>query len=156
MDSQTFAHQFLLKEVEKMQTADVRLHLLAAMVHGIETSGALLDQLPFKAKGQGKKRFDLALQKLFPKEYSSANQKVNLYSQLRSHMAHGMLPAKTIHVVNDNADQHLIFLDDMLTISLRSFYNDYRSAILLLMEKLEDGKLKNKRIVFENLRGLQV
>ncbi|MBL4586589.1 MAG: hypothetical protein JKX84_05990, partial [Flavobacteriales bacterium] len=61
MDSITFAEQFLLKEIERMNTAGVRLQLLSGISHGIEVAGALLDKLPFKAKGQGKKRFNLAL-----------------------------------------------------------------------------------------------
>lgn len=151
MDSKTFAQQFLLEEVEQMKAANVRLHLLLAVVHGIETAGALLDPLPFKAKGQGKKRFDLALKKLFPAEYMQANQKVNLYSQLRSHMAHCMLPAKTVEVLLQDGQQHLHFSDNVLQVSLDSFFIDYCRAIRMLIGLLETGKLKNKKIVFENL-----
>lgn len=154
MDSKTFAEQFLLLEIEKMKNADVRLQLLAAIVHGIETSGALLDSLPFKAKGQGKKRFDLALKKLFPKEYAHANNQMNLYSQLRSHMAHCMLPAKTICLNLEDTENHLKISDNLLSISLDTFYNDYRCAVLRLIEKLDAGELKNKRIAFENLAEL--
>ena len=150
MDSKTFAKQYLLHEVEQMKAANVRLHLLSAMVHGIETAGALLDPLPFKAKGQGKNRFDLALKKLFPIEYIQANQKVNLYSQLRSHMAHCMLPAKTV-VIQVSEENHLLFSEGALQISLNTFYEDYCSAISKLITQLEAGKLKNKKIVFENL-----
>ncbi len=154
MNSTEFAQQFLLDEVDKMNECGVKLHLIAAMVHGIESAGALLDQLPFKAKGQGKKRFDLALRKLFPANYTEAGRHVNLYSQLRSHMAHSMLPAKSIHVHLQASDTHLNYSDEVLNISLTSFYNDYRCAILSLIQLLESGKLKNKKIVFENLNGL--
>jgi hypothetical protein len=154
MDSKTFAEQFLLLEVEKMKAVDVRLQLLAAIIHGIETSGALLDSLPFKAKGQGKKRFDLALTKLFPADYLVVNNQLNLYSQLRSHMTHCMLPAKTIHFKMNNPELHLKHVDGLLYISLEALYNDYRCAVLKLVEKLEAKELKNKRIVFENLGGL--
>ncbi|MCF8465004.1 MAG: hypothetical protein K9G41_09190, partial [Flavobacteriales bacterium] len=102
-----------------MKAANVRLHLLSAMVHGIETAGALLDPLPFKAKGQGKKRFGLTLNKLFPVAYAQANRKMDLYSQLRSHMAHCMLPAKTIIVSEDG---HLQISENMMNIVLDRFY----------------------------------
>ena len=154
MDSILFTQSFLVTEVDKMHSAGVKLHLLSAMVHGIETSGALLDRLPFKAKGQGKKRFNLALRKLFPKAYVDANAKLDLYSQLRSHMAHCMLPDKSIIVVNDNSKQHLIFEEKLLHVSLETLYNDYRCAIELLIEKLEAGELKSKRIAFENLNSI--
>lgn len=137
-----------------MKAASVRLHLLLAMVHGIETAGALLDPLPFKAKGQGKKRFDLAIRKLFPAEYMQANQHVNLYSQLRSHMAHCMLPAKTIEIHIEQEAQHLRFADNVLQISLNSFFDDYMRAIKKLIGMLESGNLKNKKIVLENLAAI--
>ena len=150
MDSKAFAQQFLLEEVKRMKAANVRLHLLLAIVHGIETAGALLDPLPFKAKGQGKKRFDLALRKLFPSEYMQANKKLNLYSQLRSHMAHCMLPAKSV-VVQLSEEGHLGFSENELRISLETLFVHYCSAIYKLIEQLENGKLKNKKILFENL-----
>lgn len=154
MDSILFIQSFLVTEVDKMHSAGVELHLLSAMIHGIETSGALLDQLPFKAKGQGKKRFNLALRKLFPKAYVDANVKLDLYSQLRSHMAHCMLPAKSIIVVKDDSKQHLVFEGKLLHVSLETLYNDYRCAMELLIEKLEEGELKSKHIAFENLRSI--
>lgn len=150
MDSKAFAQQFLLEEVKRMKATNVRLHLLSAMVHGIETTGALLDPLPFKAKGQGKKRFDLALRKLFPSEYIEANRKLNLYSQLRSHMAHCMLPAKSV-VVQLSEEGHLDFSGNELRISLEILFEDYCFAIDKLIGQLETGKLKNKKIMFENL-----
>ena len=151
MDSKTFAQQFLLKEVEQMKAAHVRLHLLSAMVHGIETAGALLDPFPFKAKGQGKKRFDLALRKLFPPEYRMADRKVNLYSQLRSHLAHCMLPAKTIEIVLHDEAGHLHFSENVLQISLVTLFEYYCKGISLLIALLESGRVKDKKIVFGNL-----
>lgn len=154
MDAKSFAQQYLLEEIKQMQAAHVRLHLLLAMVHGIETAGALLDTLPFKAKGQGKKRFDLAIRKLFPKTYTQANRHTNLYSQLRSHMAHCMLPAKTIQIHLAKETEHLTFTDNVLQISLTAFFDDYCQAIASLLTMIESGKLKNKKIVFENLNTL--
>ncbi|MDB4655307.1 hypothetical protein OAE48_00515 [Flavobacteriales bacterium] len=154
MDSAEFTNRFLISEVEKMHAAGVELHLLSAITHGIETSGALLDSLPFKAKGQGKKRFNLALKKLFPKEYLSANMKLDLYSQLRSHMAHCMLPAKSILIASKESEYHLLFKEKLLHISLEQLYIDYCCAMQLLLETLESGELKNKRIAFDNLNSL--
>ena len=156
MNSKTFAQQFLLEEVERMSEAGVKLQLLSAMMHGIEASGALLDTLPFKAKGQGKKRFNLALRKLFPPAYVSANKQVNLYSQLRSHLAHCMLPAKTIKVLVGPSDKHLEYSEKLLNISLELLYKDYRCAIETLIEMLESDQLKIKKIAFGNLDSLNV
>ncbi|MBI1288117.1 MAG: hypothetical protein GC178_11145 [Flavobacteriales bacterium] len=154
MEARDFAQKFLLEEVKKMEAANVPLHLLLAIVQGMETAGALLDDKPFKAKGQGKKRFQFTLRKLFPKPYSEANNRLDLYSQLRSHMAHCMLPATSIVVVTD-ADNHLAFdSENRLQLCPRSFFTDYENAILALLEKLDSGELQNKKVLFDGLNEL--
>lgn len=129
------------------------LHLLLAITQGIEAAGALLDDKPFKAKGQGRKRFGLALSKLFPPRYEQVNRQLDLYSQLRSHMAHCMLPAASI-LLTDDASKHLAFSNGELQICLRSFFIDHETAILALLKLMEEGKLKEKNIAFQSLQGL--
>ncbi|MCB0753999.1 MAG: hypothetical protein KDB98_00285 [Flavobacteriales bacterium] len=150
MDSKLFTEKYLLNEVKLIEAANVRLHLLSAIVHGIETAGALLDPLPFKAKGQGRKRFDLALNKVFPKAYSTANSELDLYNLLRSHMAHCMLPAKQI-VVTLSAEHHLQLINGQLEIDLKTFYKHYIQAMDKLIQLIETNQVKNKKIVFDNL-----
>ena len=77
MNSKEFTEKYLLNEVKLIEAANVRLHLLSAIVHGIETAGARLDSLPFKAKGQGKKRFGLALRTLFPNHCATVTPKLD-------------------------------------------------------------------------------
>lgn len=153
LDSKEFAQHYLLNEILLIEAANVRLQLLSAMAHGIETAGALLDGLPYKAKGQGKKRFDLALKKLFPASYSAANQQINLYSQLRSHLAHGMIPSNLISI-EVGTEKHLQMEENMLHISLKMLFDDYCCAIEKLIQKIDSGQLKSKKISFENLNGL--
>lgn len=136
-----------------IEAANVRLHLLSAMVHGIETAGALLDPHPFKAKGQGKKRFQLALNKLFPKVYTQAGTKLHLYNILRSHISHCMLPARQV-VLTDSKVRHLNQSENELQFHLPSFYTDYEAAIEKLIQLIESGQVKTKRIVFDNLEHL--
>ena len=150
MDSSEFIQKYLLHEPQQMQQAGVQLHLLSAMVHGIETAGALLDDKPFKAKGQGRKRFELALKKLFPKIYIETDLKSNLYNQLRSHMAHCMLPAKTI-LLTSTQYQHLSHNDGQWNVSIEVLFADYQKAMEKLLELVKGGKLKNKRIDFDTL-----
>ena len=133
-----------------MKEAGVELHLLAAMVHGIETAGALLDDKPFKAKGQGKKRFYLSLRKLFPKQYQEAGLQFDLYNLLRSHMAHCMLPAAQMHI-HSNSEGHLRSENGTLAISIEQLYKDHCAAMEKLIALIDSGKLKNKKILFDNL-----
>lgn len=153
MNSREFAQRYLLEEVKLIEAAKVRLHLLSAMVHGIESAGALLDSLPFKAKGQGQKRFNLAIKTLFPEVYLQAMNELNLYSQLRSHISHCMLPAKTVSV-HQNAEPHLVMVGKSMQFSLPTLFADYCKAMELLIEKIDSRELKNKRIVFDNLEKL--
>lgn len=155
MNSKEFAQQYLLGELEQMKAADVRLHLLSAMVHGIETAGALLDTLPFKAKGQGKKRFAMAMKKLFPSIYGEAGAKLDLYGLLRSHISHSMLPAQQIRVHLKNEGQHLHYSEKVMHISIETFYLDYHRAMTELVLQLEAGTLKNKTIQFDNLDSIK-
>lgn len=153
MNSKEFTEKYLLKEVQLIEAANVRLHLLLALVHGVETAGALLDEKPFKAKGQGKKRFALALRKLFPTSYSDANSSSDLYNILRSHMAHCMLPAKQI-LLTQKSVEHLVKTDNGIQIHLNTFYQDYLEAMKKLVLLIESNHVKPKRIEFDNLHQL--
>jgi hypothetical protein len=154
LDSKEFAKRYLLEEIEKIEAANARLHLLMAIANGIETAGALLDELPYKAKGQGKKRFELALRKLFSAEYLVAHRNIDLYSQLRSHLAHSMIPSDLLRI-EDQGKLHLQMDQKVLIISLRSLFEDYRCAIEKLIGKMEANELRSKRISFENLNGIR-
>jgi hypothetical protein len=153
VNSKEFTEKYLLKEVQLIEAANVRLHLLLALVHGVETAGALLDEKPFKAKGQGKKRFALALRKLFPTSYSDANSSSDLYNILRSHMAHCMLPAKQI-LLTQKSVEHLVKTDNGIQIHLNTFYQDYLEAMKKLVLLIESNHVKPKRIEFDNLQQL--
>lgn len=133
----------LLDEVRTMQLSGVRTHLLAAMAHGIEVCGALLDDRPFKAKGLGRTRFQLALTRLFPKDYTVAIQTVDLYGQLRSHLSHGLLPGPKVMLTDD---AHLIVREGVMQLALAQFFHDYERAVSKLLEMSEADQIPEKRI----------
>lgn len=138
-----------------MHAADIRLHLLAAMMQGVETSGAFLDRLPFKSKGQGRKRFALALKMLFPVAYLRANEHVDLYGVLRSHLSHNLLPGKQVFVHEEPDEQkHLVFDGEMLHISIPVLFNDYCCAVQKLLEMMDSGQLKDKKIPLDNMERM--
>jgi len=139
-----FVQTVLIDEVRSMHGNGVRMHTLAAVAHGIEVCGALLDAKPFKAKGLGRSRFQLALSKLFPKAYLTADAKVDLYGQLRSHMSHSMVPGQL--VVLDGGQPHLTFADGTVHLAFDTLVSDYFEAVSKLQMLFEAGKLKPKRI----------
>ncbi|MCF8464401.1 MAG: hypothetical protein K9G41_06155, partial [Flavobacteriales bacterium] len=59
---------------------------------------------------------------------------------------------KTIIVSEDG---HVQISENMMNIVLDRFYDDYCCAMKLLIAQLESGKLKNKKIIFENLGLLE-
>jgi hypothetical protein len=144
LETADFVRSVLLDEVRAMRQAGVRFHTLAAMAHGIEVCGALLDNRPFKAKGLGRSRFSLALTQLFPSEYAKANRTVDLYGQLRSHMSHSMVPGKMIVLSDDAA--HLEFDGARLSISLMEFFIDYEKSLGQLLDRIGRGSMKEKII----------
>lgn len=144
MNTADFVRSVLLDEVRAMRQAGVRFHTLAAMTHGIEVCGALMDKRPFKAKGLGRSRFGLALSQLFPAEYAKAGSKVDLYGQLRSHMSHSMVPGRMIAFTDDGS--HLEFDGERLSISLTHFFADYEKAIAQLLDRIDRGIVKEKVI----------
>ncbi|MDP6909186.1 MAG: hypothetical protein QF371_06760 [Flavobacteriales bacterium] len=151
MDAKAFTEDFLLKEVEQMKAAGIKLHLLAAIAHGIEVCGALMDDKPYKAKGLGRKRFNSVLTELFPEVYAKANSQIALYGQLRNHLSHCMIPAKNIRVETSDSQNHLSIKNGMLTIDLDIFYEDYRAAVKSVLAKMNTGELESKRIVLANM-----
>lgn len=127
-----------------MHHAGVHFHTLAAVAHGIEVCGALLDQRPFKAKGLGRTRFQLALRLLFPPGYMEADRRVDFYGQLRSHLSHSMIPGQLL--LFTEGVPHLTVEDGTLHLSAERLMSDYEAAIHQLLGRLESGTLKPKRM----------
>jgi hypothetical protein len=143
LETAAFIREILLGEVRLMRNSGAEMQLLAAMAHGIEVCGALLDDRPFKAKGLGRSRFTLAIRSLFPKPYSDAGKHVDLYGQLRSHMSHAMLPGQLVRV---GEGRHLMQEGKAIHISLRDLFHDYEAALERLLAMVERGELPPKRI----------
>jgi hypothetical protein len=144
LELRPFIKTVLIDEVRVMHQSGVPMHTLAAVAHGIEVCGALLDSKPFKAKGLGRTRFQLALTKLFTRNYAMVTTKVDLYGQLRSHMSHSMIPGQLIILADDTRHLHLV--DGRLELSLNLIVSDYLLACQQLLTLIESGKLPSKRI----------
>jgi len=115
----------------------------------IETLGAFMDNKPFRAKMQSKKRFSLALKYFFPKSYKRANNNFFLYNKLRNQIAHILVPSTLINIIeytNDNYEHMTSNKEDVLYISVNSFYNDVVKAIDMLEHKFNTEELKQKKI----------
>jgi len=115
----------------------------------IVTLGAFMDNKPFRAKMQSKKRFGLALKFLFPRNYKRANNDFFLYNKLRNQIAHILVPSTLINITEytGDANEHMTSSKDgILFISVSQFYKDVVLAIDKLEDKFNSGELKTKII----------
>lgn len=112
---------------------------------GIEFLGACLDRQHLKASARSEKRFNLAIQKLFPAKYHSYVRKEsipNLYLDFRCPVIHQFRIDKSICVTSGDTNRitepaHLSYQEDgRLVINIREFSNDLQSAASALINKL--------------------
>lgn len=122
---------------------------LVILSQTIETLGAFMDNKPFRAKMQSKKRFGLALKFLFPKSYKRANNDFFLYNKLRNQISHILVPSTLINIIEYTKvnNEHMTNnKEGVLYVSVQQFYNDVVLAIDKLEKKYNSGELKPKRI----------
>lgn len=120
----------------------------------IEYLGACFDSKPFDCSDRGisEKRFNIALEELFPNKYRgfNKNRKVHyLYSSFRCAMIHQLRPTGGIifttrlEASKDNRVHLQINEKGLLSLVLEDFYDDLLLAATRLIEKFENGTLLN-------------
>ena len=68
-----FLRKTIVNDVRFLIDNEKYYSALIILSQSIETLGAFIDNKPFRAKMQSKKRFGMALKMLFPREYKRAN-----------------------------------------------------------------------------------
>ena len=150
---EAFINDFLLIELEKVQTADLKVMQFILMGQTIEVLGSILDNKPMKARGQSAFRFSKAINYLFGGRYRLLNDNLFLYDKLRNQMVHTFIPSKDLILLTSNKDdkyRHLEYFDDKLVLISDIFYEDIKKACHLLLKRIKQGKVKSKNIAFEN------
>ena len=142
-----FLDKLLIQDVRKLIDNEQEYVALIIMAQSIETLGAFLDAKPFRAKAQSKKRFNLALKKLFTYKYRKANDKFFLYDKLRNHIAHILIPSARVELIDSTSQaKHMDVTSGTLYISIEDFYTDVKSATEQLIAMINNGELKYKRL----------
>jgi len=90
----------VLPEIRQLQQNGHYLASFIMMMQAIEYLGAILDGKPLKAREQSKKRFSLAVRKLFGERYQYFNRNNELYDQLRNHLMHAMSAGSHFELVS--------------------------------------------------------
>ena len=142
-----FLNKLLIQDIRKLIDSGQEYVALVIMSQSIETLGAFLDAKPFRAKAQSKKRFNMALKKLFPYKYRKANDKFFLYDKLRNHIAHILIPSARVHIIKDTTlAKHMDVTKGTLYISIEDFYTDVKLATEQLIKMIDNEELKYKRL----------
>lgn len=144
-----FLKNTVLKGVENAFENNQLIFGFMSLAQAIEILGAYLDDKPLRAKKQSLKRFSLAINRLFPKEYSKANDKNFLYYQLRACMTHFFIPTSRLSLnfgAGTKEKPHLAVIDGVMYLYYKNLFADFRQAVLILEKRILDGKLKLKPI----------
>ena len=143
----SFLEKLLIIDIKKLIDNKQEYIALVILSQSIETLGAFLDSKPFRAKAQSKKRFSLALKKLFPYKYRKANDKFFLYDKLRNHIAHILIPSSRIIIItNTDEHKHMETSNGNLYIFIEEFYNDVKTATEELISMINNNKIKYKNL----------
>jgi hypothetical protein len=148
-----FLNKILIEDIKKLIENGQDYIALIIMAQSIETLGSFLDNKPFRAKAQSKKRFSLALKILFPNQYRKANNDFFLFDKLRNHIAHILIPSSRIIIIEDgNNKKNMEISDGILYISIQEFYNDVKIATEKLIKMIDKKEIKYKKLDLSNQR----
>ncbi len=115
---------------------------------GIEHLGACIDSYDFFIKDLSKKRFDLAIEKLFkPINESYFIERQKLYEDFRCGFCHTLIPKPSIIFCNnDETNIHLSREEQKapLKLNLKKLFNDFKIASEIVIQKLETGEINPK------------
>lgn len=145
-----FLDEVVIRELGKIQQADLCYMQFVLMGQAIEVLGGFLDNKPMKAKGQSSKRFSNGVNRLFGGRYRLLNDNYFLYDKLRNQMTHTFIPGGDLLLYSHkelagNAG-HLEYAGGKLVLISDVFYQDICTASARLVNLLKEGKVKPKNI----------
>ncbi len=149
-DLKLFIEHHFIDEIKRLNEHEFGYFSFVLISQAIEILGACLDDKPFRAKNQSRKRFDLAIRALFSPQYQRLNYKGWLYENFRCNMSHLFVPSNSIKLLTKNeADEiqiHLSKIDNTVIFIAEDFQKDLRKACLYLFKKMDKGQIKPKKI----------
>ena len=145
-----FLEENLVKQISELHQQGFVTPAFMMLAQSIELLGALLDDKPLRAKEQSKRRFGLAIHKLFPSVYTKANDKDWLYVKYRCHMVHSLLPSSHLKL-SGYAETELKNLQyepgtEQMVLVLENWQEDFKNAVQKLLLKMEKGEVKLKKV----------
>lgn len=159
-----FIDKTIFRYIDDMIDQEYHYHSFIFMAQAIELFGALLDTDNIHIERMSRKRFERAIERLFPVKYHSfigKNNDYDLYKNLRCGLCHVLVPGQRVVLTNreeakKEKNVHLSIIEDNGKKYLVLVSNNLRDDLKLAFEKLkEPNKYKiqikkdlNKRILF--------
>jgi hypothetical protein len=144
-----FINKMILAEVKRLQDQGFYYLSFFVMSQAIEFLGSFLDNKPFRAKHQSQKRYNAAINRLFPLSYRKLNSNGWLYQKLRNHLAHSFVPSSWIIFTSKNENpkaKHLNRQGKKIVFVAESFLEDFEIACNNLFKRIDEGEIKAKKI----------
>lgn len=94
-----FLTDTIFPEIKRLQSSGFYLPSNIMMMQAIEYLGSVIDKKPLKAREQSKKRFSIAIKKLFDTKYQYFNKNNELYDHLRNHLLHTFTSGSVFEII---------------------------------------------------------
>jgi hypothetical protein len=142
-----FLRYYYIDQIQGLQAAGFSYISFVLIAQSIELLGTLLDDKPFRAQNQARKRFNLALVKLFPSKYAKTNLESELYEHYRCNMSHRFLPSKYIRFETNIPDEQHLSVDKegVITLGAEQLAVDLRYAVNKMIVRIESGTTLPKK-----------
>ncbi|MCP4521998.1 MAG: hypothetical protein GY827_09970 [Cytophagales bacterium] len=145
-----FVQHYFVNEIERLNKNEFGYFSFVLIAQAIEILGAVLDDKPFRAKNQSRKRFDLAIKALFDVRYQRLNYKGWLYENFRCNMSHLFMPSNAIILTTreevEDGMVHLEKKDNTVVFIAEDFQYDLKKACKYLVKKIDKGQVKPKKL----------
>lgn len=151
-----FIEHYFINEIDRLNKNNFGYFSFVIIAQAIEMLGAALDDKPFRAKNQSRKRFELGIRALFDERYRQLNANGWLYENFRCNMSHLFVPSNAILLLTKKQatenETHLSKKGDTVIFIAEDFQKDLKKACLFFLKKMDKGQIKAKKIgeSFEN------
>ncbi len=146
LKEEEFIQKYFIEELTRLQKSEFNYYSALICCQIIESMGAFLDKKPFAAPAQSKKRFDSAIEILFPKKYQQLNVNSWFYHKFRCNLLHYFSVGRHFYLNNEAIENHLTSDNDgRYHFSIQQFNQDTIEAAKFLLTLFEKDQIKRKK-----------
>ncbi|MFZ3073425.1 MAG: hypothetical protein WA162_09295 [Thermodesulfobacteriota bacterium] len=149
MKADKLIEKVLIKDIKNIQEKTFHYQSFFLMATGIEFLGACLDSNGLTRRGFARKRFQNAIERLFPEEYKEHAS--NLYKDLRCGLLHIGIPGKNFGLTQKNESmtygtKHLEKYNGQIILISEEFYEHFKEACNTVIDRIQKGELNHPKL----------